>query len=876
MKSIADTLAEQRKQPLFRRVMRAMFMPEIRLSFQTTGMTHRAFLSVIAMMFIQSGLLPYNHPARSMASIGDIGLREIIGEAWFNLRTRKVMDVQQYGLFFSIFLLFAMAIMIGIMLFAKLVTGTAQAAMTSGLFTSPDPENDLGLWIIDELIGKDMAAGGPLGNLFSVYSYGVLVIASFIVAWSILSIVVDTAHTGKFFGGRHNPVWWPIRLVFALGILIPLGTGFNAGQYMVVQIAKWGSNFASSAWTAYLSGDALGDKMLVVPPRASINYEDFMGIATILVCVNANNNYELELAGGNAGVAQASAGWIPEIPTPITDDPAVTTITWANDNGGSCGSIELQTPQASASYSGSPTSGGIMQVEFPTDMMSSVYTEYANAYLNIIVPAAQDMAVVVAGSLSPIMPSYGVVPSGAGYLLDAMLALESAEAQLQDVLDNLTPAVNDAFKQAALEQLGEKGWASAPLMYHYIAGANDKMQQESSPKAGVRTEMNFPDGDRGQQMDIARSHLQEVASKEAAQSPGIARRLGGFFMGVGKALTAPVRMAAKAVSDTVGAVMKVVNQLQGWAKGMADAAKKDGFGAILNGAGEKFMEMISLYPNVEDLHPLAAMSALGAKIINGWAALVAASALVAAGLSFISVGTMGSIFANIWVVLSFLLSPALLAAVILHVVVPMLPFIRFVFAISGWIIAIVEGVVMVPVIAIGHLRTDGEGLIGPMLQSTYIMFLQLLLRPILILIGLVISINIVDITTQYVNGLFFPMIQTLPHGNFDFLAVLVRKISLIALYSALMYALINSSFKIMDLLPEAVVKYLGSGAQGGMQDREGDNISGAVVAGSVIARGMPQGFKGIKDKDSAAKSKGKGGKADNAATDDSGSGDGDK
>ena len=96
MKSIADTLAEQRKQPLFRRVMRAMFMPEIRLSFQTTGMTHRAFLSVIAMMFIQSGLLPYNHPARSMATIDDLGLRDIIGEAWF-----KIMGIDKFFLSIS-------------------------------------------------------------------------------------------------------------------------------------------------------------------------------------------------------------------------------------------------------------------------------------------------------------------------------------------------------------------------------------------------------------------------------------------------------------------------------------------------------------------------------------------------------------------------------------------------------------------------------------------------------------------------------------------------------------------------------------------------------------------------------------------------------
>src|SRR5690606_7169678 len=84
---------------------------------------------------------------------------------------------------------------------------------------------------------------------------GILVVASVMLFWCILSVVVDTAKTGTIGGGRHNMVWAPIRIVFALGLLIPLGsTGYSSGQFMVMKLAEWGSNFGTNAWIAYARG----------------------------------------------------------------------------------------------------------------------------------------------------------------------------------------------------------------------------------------------------------------------------------------------------------------------------------------------------------------------------------------------------------------------------------------------------------------------------------------------------------------------------------------------------------------------------------------------------------------------------------------------
>src|SRR5690606_20190653 len=105
--------------------------------------------------------------------------------------------------------------------------------------------------------------GGALQNalsaLFFIYNSGMLLVAGIMLFWAILSVVIDTAKTGQVGGGRHNMVWAPIRIVFALGLLMPLGEsiGFSSGQYMVVKLAEWGSNLGSNAWEAYVRAAAM-------------------------------------------------------------------------------------------------------------------------------------------------------------------------------------------------------------------------------------------------------------------------------------------------------------------------------------------------------------------------------------------------------------------------------------------------------------------------------------------------------------------------------------------------------------------------------------------------------------------------------------------
>ena len=123
--------------------------------------------------------------------------------------------------------------------------------------------------------------------LFQFYSFGLLLIATLIFLYHLVVIVAETAVTGSPFGQRFQNVWVPIRLVMALGLLVPINFGLNSAQYITLYSAKLGSSVATNAWRTYnntiqahpMFGGAAGngnnpigerETLIAIPKRQSI------------------------------------------------------------------------------------------------------------------------------------------------------------------------------------------------------------------------------------------------------------------------------------------------------------------------------------------------------------------------------------------------------------------------------------------------------------------------------------------------------------------------------------------------------------------------------------------------------------------------------
>lgn len=860
-------LAEGARQRLRGRgLLRTLFMPEIKLSFGTVGMTHKAFITMIATMFIQSGLLPYNHRAHSMDTIGNYSLRNLMGDAWYNLRTAKKADYGSYALFFAVFLLFSLALLMIITFISQFVISSAAAAGPSigGLFSPPgSPEDDIGLQLIEHLIGlasrgEGGAQGIALGKLLQIYSYGVLVIASFIIAWSVLSIVVDTAHTGKFFGGRHNPVWWPIRLVFALGLLIPLGHGFSAGQYMVIQIAKWGSNFASHGWAVYveaLLSEGLSEYMANKFPSGQIG-EDSYKLTKMALCKHASNK-DLEARRKNS----SHHDWIHDHPVLERDggDKLIYKVGkkthWRNLWMGQsvCGRITIKKAKF-ADNEGWGNDGDWSFANLTNAIVAdsglddSFHTIIKGTYENVYI-AADDIAEQFAEAYATNGDNFDSSSLNVNFspMVGAYMAFETS---MQNAI-RAAIQQNEGYVQNVIDEVKTFGWPTASLWYYMISSANAKIEEATKTMPKVKVGLY-----KGEERRARRSRRGRQVDQEAVR--GEQQRIYVMFNDWWKG------QVEQFIDDVPVDVETPPSRQQYYRSLVAStAASEDNEDSASIKDSKIFNKdsvataMVFFRGSIRNLsldgsgtHPIVAMAEIGRKMI-GFATMVvvismagaAATSLLASGhqLNPIAITALG------WTMLAgkaagflfMIVSPLMIGGVILSIILPMTPFIRFVFAISGWLIAILEGIVAVPIIALGHLRTDGEGIMGPMLQGAYVMMLQLLLRPMLILLGLIMSMSLVSVTVGFVNEMFMSMLDTLPiGGGVNPINHAIRFVGFGVMYGVLMYGLINSSFKIVDLFPEAVTKYLGTGVSGGVTDQENGDLSRAVLASAVFAEKM--------------------------------------
>jgi conjugal transfer/type IV secretion protein DotA/TraY len=226
-----------------------------------------------------------------------------------------------------------------------------------------------------------------------------------------------------------------------------------------------------------------------------------------------------------------------------------------------------------------------------------------------------------------------------------------------------------------------------------------------------------------------------------------------------------------------------------------------------------------------DTHPLAQLSTLGKGMM--YASLrnfaMGSGISVAGGISKAIndfVGTMGKVAGEF---ISTVGLATMAMAFVLCYVLPFLPFMYFMFALSGWLKAIFEAIVAMPLWALAHIRIDGEGLAGPGASQGYFLILEIFLRPILIVFGLLASIQIFSALVSVLNEIFPLMLANV--GGFDrkteaasggLIASLVAfargpidQFFFTVLYVILCYMMGLGCFKMIDFIPNTILRWVG-------------------------------------------------------------------
>lgn len=856
-------------------------MPRLR-SFMSSGLGYIAFY--MALVYRAAGLIPAGHPYLNTANIDRFGVRHVIGEAHRRLRWDR-QHIDQIIIFWLI--LTGLVIMCAqfALLALTMVTTAAHAGLPdvgnwADFFVTDAPEHDVAFVLLDRVFGVPDFFGScvdigsacynstnadmpypfhdALRAVFQFYSIGLLVIAALIFLYFVAAIAVETAQTGTPFGKRFNHVWAPLRMVAALGLLIPLGSGLNAGQYITLYAAKWGSGFATNGWLLFIADAVAGEETLlgnrerlVATPRPPALNELLPFMSAVRACAmgeeTKGQNVEAYLMnplndGGGAPMQLTGAGfdaaldyyggatfestrfliYFGEFDGDVQPGGEQHFASRIQNTEPTCGSIAFEVTDVDED--GSPGSRYIMEQYY--NMIQELW-DGAGPGGDIAANVGNIMAI---RHIPELDPGIGVGPA------------PPTLAQMRGAMVAMNAYIDAAIAQAVtmqqgsdvwIEDLNALGWGGAAIWYNKVAQMNGAL---ISSAYNLPTVINYP------------MILEEAYSARY--------RTAQFVRGQDRFQIYQPNEETFRLTDPkdLPIARAMYASLKHW----------DGAGA--EPSGNALVDLIQSIFGLDGLfnmrtnegamiHPLAQLVAIGKGIVNraiislGDAFVGFGVASVAKAFDMQAIGSVATAFGSIHGSIAML---GLGTGFTLFYVIPFLPFIYFFFAVGTWVKSIFEAMVGVPLWALAHIRIDGNGLPGDAAMGGYYMLLEIFLRPILIIFGLLASIVIFSAQVRVLHEIWELVVSNVAGfdktdgmaapagltGAIEWMRGPIDQFFYTIIYAIVVYMLGLSSFKLIDQIPEKILQWMGSSAQtfaDGGGEETGNVMRSSMMGSNYIA-----------------------------------------
>lgn len=603
----------------------------------------------------------------------------------------------------------------------------------------------------------------PLSQMFGALNMCLSTVAVFLLIWSGCSSIVITAHTGQWLGKKHDALWVPVRFVVGLAGFIPFVGGFCLAQLFMYYAAATGVGVANV--TAKYGVEAMissGANKPIVSAVALSKDTTMQSLLKAQVCAIAYNSQYYDAKG------QPLADGVPP---PFDARPGEVA-------RGADGAVE-----GIAVYDYRYSYGGTGNYDYAPDYCGGV-----------------------------------TIPAGAGNQVDGVIGPLISHQEVRKA--HIT----------ALQQMSTDLWPISWALYH------DHKKPDSAALAGIRNQYNAT-----VQAKItavvgknARTMQQVLASNGMTDAKHSWIELGGIFNRLAKihreihdavnvdpeplpALANENDAAAsRAVyglslanafisqSDSSQRVAESGESAEGGGK-LALLLRKIEFSAI-----QKALQAFVL--GEDDL--LTGMTNFGytsfTALLGGLAAMFGLAGVFGLLNTAIGTGIIG------WATL--LLIGPIAFCLMCAFYLPFLPFIYWWGGVISWVIVVVEGFVAAPLWMVTHLTLDGDGM-GQRAEPGYIFVLNLLLRPVLMVIGLVaawLASNALGELLRYSLGqLYFsgsantssvPIIGTGLAGIVQFFGVII-------LFGYLGIVTLKHCYSMITVIPDQVLGWIGRTAQ---------------------------------------------------------------
>jgi len=395
---------------------------------------------------------------------------------------------------------------------------------------------------------------------------------------------------------------------------------------------------------------------------------------------------------------------------------------------------------------------------------------------------------------------------------------------------------------ANTDPLYARGWAAAGVWYNRIAQVNGQL---TAAVFGVPKVMSYP------------AIMETVSDKKAMYS---------------SMLSSSGRFDPEA--PALGDLSKLLGQKNGLEFATALNKAYEAWDKAANvqsqrPRGNPILAMISSILGLDGLynmrenstnstHPLAQLSGVGRSLVES----SIRSLGYAAGAALFG-GALGPIPKQLmYVVSSFFITTAMLGLTVgfvLFYILPFLPFIYFFFAAGGWIKGIFEAMVGAPLWALAHIRIDGHGMPGNAAMNGYFLIFEVFLRPILIVFGMLASISIFSALVNVLNSIFdlvaqnaagYDMKSQIADASFsgEYMRSLIDQFFFTVIYTIIVYMIGMSAFKLIDLIPNNILRWMGQSVAtfGDTREDPAQGLSSRASIGSQQVLGkIGGGLEGI-------------------------------
>lgn len=705
-----------------------------------------------------------------------------------------------------------------------------------------------------------------LPAMLSIFNSGIVLVGGILLLFILGIGVTNSANDGEVFGRNWSPTWTSLRVVFGMGILMPSAAGYSFIQVFVLMISLWGVGLANGIHKAGIEHGILAETSVTDGMTAHGMYygmRDFAkGYLLNSYCARAANSIYTDIGPAHAN-ANVSINF---------DNPDL-----AYDNKGKRVYVYQMRDRNEDTNLGEGKNlcGSVSLYEYNQEGLESdnlddyIYlrkinrqTEPANQAIRQLRAAVQDIKRAEARQLMQDIDAWvstwpaNFEQEGWRQVSPTRINQIIAETdnrifqRLHQEISNGNSTVGQ-YLQEMVDFLGNAGWAEAGGWFQKVGLARGEIMQLSAVKVGIVSpptlDATIASDPRQnafwRSMDIAK----DIIAKATASADQ--HRNANTSINIIDALPNNISM-----TDISGFKDRVNKEIEDFSDSFMSnivstitGANDDGTSRYCGYSG-RIGGSISRMKCAGDYLVLGYM-AMKAAVIQGKTGLYVGKGLVGLGkiIPFVgdSVKSAYEAFMQwmIDVVLGELASTGEKlshAAFMFSVVLPSMPYILFLIVVAGWLLGVLQTVMVVPLWALLHM-TPERTFVGSQSQG-YLLLLSLFVRPSLALIGLYMGILISDPVINFVVTGFFAIRGAVDGANlwpgFSHLVYLGTFMWWLTVLSYVLLAVLYMCFALPQMLPGTVLSWIG----GGISD-PGESNAVQSVRSQMAASPRSGGFK---------------------------------